>query len=181
VTGERRRAEGPLPEFIDEMHRKGATTRMKGTAVFLNRSKDTTPLALRVAQTRLRAIPEDVVILTVETVNEPYVPESGRAAIDHLGDASDGFSRLTLRYGYRDDPDVPKGINRACDDGLVDFNPYHVTYYLSQMTLIPWGERGMPRWRKGLFMAMARNAASPVNYFHLPAERVVTLGSQIRV
>ncbi len=62
----------------------------------------------------------------------------------------------------------------------VDFNPYHATYFLSQMSLVPTDEGGMPRWRKALFMAMARNAASPANYFNLPPERVVTLGSQIR-
>jgi KUP system potassium uptake protein len=180
VTAERVRAEGALPDFIEEMHRKGLPTRIKGTAVFLNPSKETTPLALRVAQTRLRAIPEEVVILTIDIRNEPTVPDEERAELDHLGDPEDGFSHLTLRYGYQDDPDVPRGINVARDQGLADFNPYHVTYYLSQMALVPWGDEGMSRRRKDLFMAMARNAASPVGYFNLPAELVVALGGQIR-
>lgn len=180
VTAERVRAEGALPDFIDEMHRKGLPTRIQGTAVFLNPSKETTPLALRVAQKRLRAIPEEVIVLTVDIVNDPFVPEGSRAELDHLGDPEDGFSHLTLRYGYQDDPDVPRGINVARDQGLVSFNPYHVTYYLSQMDLVPFGDQGMSRRRKDLFMAMARNAASPVGYFHLPAELVVALGGQIR-
>jgi KUP system potassium uptake protein len=154
---------------------------MKGTAVFLNPSRETTPLALRVAQTRLRALPEEVVILSVETANEPYVDPEQRAELDHLGDPQDGFSHLTLRFGFREDPNVPEALNRARDQSLVDFNPYHVTYYLSQVALIPWGDRGMPRWRKGLFLAMAQNAANPVGYFNLPPERIVTLGAQIRV
>lgn len=181
VTAERARSEGPLSDFVEEMHRKVSLTRIKGTAVFLNRSKETTPLALRIAQTRLRALPQEVVIVSVETGNEPYVDPEQRAELDHLGDPHDGFSHLTLRFGYREDPDVPKALGRARDQGLVDFNPYHVTYYLSQVTLIPWGDQRMPRWRKGIFMAMARNAASPVGYFDLPPERVVTLGAQIRV
>jgi KUP system potassium uptake protein len=181
VTAERARSEGPLPEFIEETHRKRLLTRMKGTAVFLNPSRETTPLALRVAQTRLRALPEEVVILSVETANEPYVDPEQRAELDHLGDPQDGFSHLTLRFGFREDPNVPEALNRARDQSLVDFNPYHVTYYLSQVALIPWGDRGMPRWRKGLFLAMAQNAANPVGYFNLPPERIVTLGAQIRV
>ena len=180
VTAERVRAEGTLPDFIDEMHRKRMPTRIKGTAIFLNRSKDTTPLALRVAQTRLRAIPEEVVILTVDIGNEPSVSDEDRAELDHLGDPDDGFSHLTLRYGFQDDPDVPRGINVARDLGLVNFNPYHVTYYLSQMALVPFGDQGMAPWRKDLFMAMSRNAASLVGYFNLPAEHVVGLGGQIR-
>ncbi|MGE5281848.1 MAG: potassium transporter Kup [Chloroflexota bacterium] len=180
VTAERMRAEGALPDFIDEMHRKGLPTRIKGTAVFLSPSKETTPLALRVAQKRLRAIPEEVVILTVDIRNVPTVPDEERAELDHLGDPDDGLSHLTLRYGYQDNPDVPRGINVARDQGLADFNPYHVTYYLSQMDLVPFGDEGMSRRRKNLFMVMARNAASPVAYFNLPAELVVGLGGQIR-
>jgi KUP system potassium uptake protein len=180
VTAERVRTEGALPDFIDEIHRKGIGTRIKGTAVFLNPSKQTTPLALRVAQTRLKAIPEEVVILTIDVGDEPTVPDERRAELDHLGDPDDEISHLTLRYGYQDNPDVPKGINVARDQGLANFNPYHVTYYLSQMALVPFGDQGMAPWRKDLFMAMNRNAASPVGYFNLPAERVVGLGGQIR-
>ncbi|HEX8754541.1 MAG TPA: KUP/HAK/KT family potassium transporter [Solirubrobacterales bacterium] len=180
VTAERIRAEGALPDFIDEMHRKAPPTRIEGTAVFLNPSKETTPLALRVAQTRLRAVPEEVVILTVDIQNVPTVADEDRAELDYLGDPDDGFSHLTLRYGYQEDPDVPRAINLARDQGLAHFNPYHVTYYLSQMTLVPFGDQGMSRRRKDLFMVMARNATSPAAYFNLPAELVVSLGGQIR-
>jgi len=72
------------------------------------------------------------------------------------------------------------GLARRAKKLEVDFNPYHATYFLSQITIAATSRRGMPRWRKALFITMARNAASPADYFHLPAERVVTLGSQIR-
>jgi KUP system potassium uptake protein len=183
VTDRRVAAEGPLRGFIDEMHSgKSPVTQLPGAAVYLNPSPDTTPLALRVSQTRLHAIPEEVVIVTVETTDEPHVRPEDRIVWDDLGYAQDGYSHMTLRFGYQDTPDVPRalGAARRAERMEVDFNPYHATYFLSQMSIVPTGDGGMPRWRKALFMAMARNAASPTSYFNLPPERVVTLGAQIR-
>jgi len=184
VTERRVAAEGPLSGFIEEMHNgTGAVTRLPGPAVYLNPSPDTTPLALRVCQTRLHAIPDEVVVVTIQTTDEPHVPPADRIVWDDLGYAHDGYSHMTLRFGYQDAPDVPRalGAARRADLMEVDFNPYHATYFLSQMSIIPTSDGGMPRWRKGLFMAMARNAASPTSYFNLPPERVVTLGAQIRL
>jgi KUP system potassium uptake protein len=183
VTKQRTETEGALQDFVEEMHTGNRpTTRLSGVAVYLNPSRDTTPLALRVCQTRLRAIPEEVVIVTVETTNEPHVHPEQRLVWDHLGYAHDGFSHITLRFGYQDDPDVPRALGHArrADQLEVDFNPYHATYYLSQMNIVPTNNGGMAPWRKSLFMAMARNAASPVGYFNLPPERVVALGAQVR-
>src|SRR3546814_4720528 len=70
------------------------------------------------------------------------------------------FRSLTLRYGYLDDPDIPRGINVARDQGLANFNPYHVTYYLSQIAPVPFGDRGMARWRKDLFLARSEEHTS---------------------
>jgi len=176
-------AEGPLQDFVDQMHRRAeAIKRLPGVAVYLNASRDTTPLALRVGVERLRAIPSEVVIVTVETTNAPYVSPDDRAIFDPLGYDHDGYSHITLRFGFRDEPDIPRalGLARRAKKLEVDFNPYHATYFLSQITIVATSRSGMPRWRKALFITMARNAASPANYFHLPAERVVTLGSQIR-
>jgi KUP system potassium uptake protein len=183
VTAARVNTEGPLEGFIDSMnegHRPA--TELSGVAVFLNPSRETTPLALRVCQMRLRAIPEEVIIVTVETTNEPHVPAKERLVWDHLGYAHDGFSHITLRFGYQDDLDVPRalGYARKHDQLEIDFNPFHATYYLSQMTIVAAENNSMPAWRKSLFMAMARNAASPVAYFNLPPERVVSLGAQVR-
>ncbi len=183
VTDRRVAAEGPLRGFVEEMHSRGRpATQLPGAAVYLNPSPDTTPLALRVSQTRLHAIPEEVVIVTVETTNQPHVRPEDRIVWDDLGYPHDGYSQMTLRFGYQDAPDVPKALvaARRADLMEVDFNPYHATYFLSQVSLVPTDAGGMPHWRKALFMAMARNAASPASYFNLPPERVVTLGSQIR-
>jgi KUP system potassium uptake protein len=183
VTAERAEAEGPLEEFVEAMNAgKRPARELPGVAIFLNPSRETTPLALRLWANRLHAIPEETVIVTVESTNQPHVPPSERLVWDHLGYRHDGFSHITLRFGYQDDLDVPRALGHArrADQLEIDFNPYHAVYYLSQMTLIPTDTRGMPPWRKSLFMAMARNAASPVGYFNLPPERVVALGAQIR-
>ena len=183
VTDERAEAEGPLEEFIESMNTgRRPPVDLPGVAIFLNPSRETTPLALRICQTRLRAMPEQVVIVTVDSTDEPHVPPAERLIWDHLGYEHDGFSHITLRFGYQDELDVPRalGYARRADQFEIDFNPYHATYFLSQMTLLPTTDGEMPPWRKALFMAMARNAASPVGYFNLPPERVVALGAQIR-
>ena len=183
VTAERADAEGPLQEFVESMNEgQRPPVDLPGAAIFLNPSRETTPLALRVCQTRLHAMPEEVVIVTVDSTNEPHVAPDERLIWDHLGYEHDGFSHVTLRFGYQDALDVPRalGYARRADQLKADFNPYHATYFLSQMTILPNGNSEMLPWRKSLFMAMARNAASPVGYFNLPPERVVSLGAQVR-
>jgi len=185
VTAARIKAEGPLQDFVDHMHKRTPpVTRLPGVAVYLNPSRDTTPIALRVGVEQIHGIPEEVVILTIETTNSPHVPESERVVLDPLGYAEDGYSHITLRFGYQDRPDVPAALSRArrTPPGLeTDFNPHHATYYLSHITIVPDRTDGMARWRKRIFVTMARNATSPADYFNLPAERVVTVGSRIRL
>jgi KUP system potassium uptake protein len=184
VTTARMRAEGPLDEFVTRMHRRvPPIRRLPGAAIYLNPTPNTTPLALRVGVDRIQAIPEEVVIVTVETADVPHVPQAERAVLDHLRYDHDGYSHITLRFGYLDEPRVTSAlaIARGTPAGLpLDFNPHHVTYFLSQITVVPDRGNGMVWWRKKLFVAMARNATSPTEYFGLPAERVVTLGSRIR-
>jgi KUP system potassium uptake protein len=182
VTEARTKAEGPLREFVTRMHAMvPPLRRLPGVGIYLNPSPDTTPLALRVGVDRINAIPDEVVIVTVETADVPHVPPAERTTVDNLGDDRDGYSRITLRFGYLDEPAVTSTLALASSaPGLgVNFNPYHVTYFLSQITIVPERGRGMAWWRKRLFVAMARNAASPTEYFKLPAGRVVTLGSRI--
>ena len=183
VTAARVKAEGPLQDFIARMrNRSPFVKQLPGVAIYLNPSRTTTPLALRVTVDRIHAIHEQIVIVTVETTTTPHVPEKERVTFDTLGDSDDDFSHITLRFGFQDSPDVPRALMRArsASPGLeVDFNPYHATWFLSSITIVPDRSPGMARWRKALFVTMARNAASPADYFRLPAERVVTMGSQI--
>ncbi|MDO8209548.1 potassium transporter Kup [Conexibacter sp. CPCC 206217] len=183
VTAARVKAEGPLLEFIARMrNRSPFIKQLPGVAIYLNPSRTTTPLALRVTVDRIHAIHEKIVIVTVVTTTTPHVPESERISFNTLGDDRDDFSHITLRFGFQDSPDVPRALLRARSTGAgleVDFNPYHATWFLSSITIVPDRSPGMARWRKALFVGMARNAASPADYFRLPAERVVTMGAQI--
>jgi KUP system potassium uptake protein len=183
VSAARVEAEGPLQEFVDRMHRMvPPVKRLPGVGIYLNPTRETTPLALRVAVDRIHAIHQEVVIVTIETTTTPHVALADRVVFDPLGYDHDGYSHVTLRFGYLDRPDVPQELARArkVKGGLeVDFNPYHATWFLSQITIVPDASPGMARWRKRLFVTMARNATSPADYFRLPAERVVTMGSRI--
>lgn len=183
VSAARAVREGPLDEFVEQIHRNNqSATRLPGVGIYLNPTRRTTPLALRIGYDRLHALPDEVVIVSVETSSAPHVPECSRLVFDNLGFEDDGFSHIAVRFGFMDEPDVPRALALARREGqsTVDFNPYHATYYLSRMNLVPERNGGMPHWRKTLFVAMARNATSPTDFFHLPPERVVTLGGQVR-
>jgi KUP system potassium uptake protein len=89
---------------------------------------------------------------------------------------------LTARFGFLDSPDVPRLLALAERTGLeCEIDVDGAVYFLSRISITPTAAPGMRGWRKRLFVAMARNAASPVEYFHLPRERTVTLGSQIEL
>jgi KUP system potassium uptake protein len=173
--------EGPLRSFVEELRAMDPPpARAPGAAVYLNARPETTPLALRAGVEHTGILHEAVVIVSIETTKAPYVPESERLVVDDLGYGDDGISHLTARFGFQDSPDVPRLLALACESGLeseVDVDS--AVYFLSHVSVTPTSGPGMSGWRKRLFVAMARNAASPVDYFHLPGERTVTIGSQI--
>ena len=90
---------------------------------------------------------------------------------------------VTMRCGYRNRQNVPEALAEARKKGLLERNLdlEHASYFLSHITIRPNDEPGMRRWRKKLFVMMARNSASPIEAFHLPSERTVILGSQVPV
>ncbi len=162
--------EGSLRSFVEELRTlEPPTVRVPGTAVYLNARRETTPLALRAGVEHNFAIREAVVIISIETLKAPYVPESERLVVDELGYADDGIMHLTARYGFQDTPDVPRLLALAAATGLeCEVDVEGAVYFLSQVTVTPTAAPGIAGWRKRLFVAMSRNAASPVDYFHLP-------------
>jgi len=183
VHAERVREEGSLRSFVEELRAMAPpAVRVPGTAVYLNARRETTPLAMRSGVEHTGALHEAVVIISIETTRAPYVPESERLVVDELGYADDGITHITARYGFQDSPDVPHLLALAAATGLeCEVDVEHAVYFLSQVTVMPTDAPGMARWRKRLFVAMSRNAASPVDYFRLPGERTVTLGSTIEL
>jgi KUP system potassium uptake protein len=183
VSRARVEAEGSLPDFVAELHGfEPPAARVPGTAVYLNARRETTPLALRKGVEYNRSLHETVVIISLETTKAPYVSERDRLIVDHLGFEDDGIAHLTARFGFQDVTDVPRLLKLAEERGIEgDIDCEGAIYYLSQITIVPSGHDGMMRWRKHLFIALARNAASPVDYFKLPRERTVSLGAQVEL
>jgi KUP system potassium uptake protein len=175
--------EGTLRSFVEELRAmEPPPARVPGAAVYLNARRETTPLALRASLEHTHALHEAVIIVSLETTRAPYVPEPERLVVDNLGYDDDGISHLTARFGFQDVLDVPRTLALACEAGLeVDVDPDSAVYFLSHVSVVPTRAPGMRGWRKRLFVAMSRNAASPVEYFHLPGERTVTIGSRIEL
>jgi KUP system potassium uptake protein len=184
VTMKRAKQEGPLPEFLDELHRADPPiARIPGTAVFLNPGRATTPLALRGLVEHTHMLHEKVVIVSVDTVPVPVIDKADRFAVETMGHGLLKVTHVTMRCGYRNRQDVPEGLRQARKEGLLPRNLdlEHASYFLSHITITPNGPGGMARWRKKLFVMMARNATSPIEHFGLPGERTVIMGSQVGV
>jgi KUP system potassium uptake protein len=184
VTGNRTREEGPLREFVQHIRELDPPLfRCPGTAVFLNANRDTTPLALRATVEHNHSLHNSVVIVSLETMKVPHVPEEERVEIDDLGYRDDGITQVLGRFGFQDRTDVPALLALAAKRGLEqDVDLSRPSYYLSRISIVPSHEReGMSRWRKRLFLAISRNAANPVETFWLPDDRTVVMGSHIEL
>jgi KUP system potassium uptake protein len=181
VTATRRKEEGPLQGFVDELHQMDPPLhRSPGTAVFLNAGKETTPLAMRANVEHNRTLHEDAVILSLETLKVPHVPPDERLSVDELGYEDDGIVHVTAKIGFQDDPDVPALIRQADNIiGECDVDTDTCSYFVSHITIVRTEEKDMARWRKRLFLNVARLSSNPVEYFHLPLERTVTMGQHI--
>ena len=183
VTARRRRTEGSLRKFVDRLHANDPpVTRVTGTAVFLNRERETTPLAMLESVKHLHALHEHVVILTIETMPVPRVPPRERLSIDELGYSDDGITHATARFGYTDRTDVPRVLRRIEKEDIeCPLEVDKASYFLSKVELLPGDDQTMARWRKQVFLAMAHSAADAAEYFHLPRERTVIVGSRFYV
>ena len=183
VTAARTEEEGPLREFVDEIHKMTpAIHRVAGTSIFLNANPHTTPLALRANVEHNHTLHQSVIIVSIDVTTVPYVPESERVTVDELGYTDDGIFHVGVRYGFRDETDIPAALALTANRGLecqVDLE--HATYFISRVTLRRGPDKNMSRWRKALFLTIARNAANPVEYFRLPDERTIVMGGHINV
>jgi KUP system potassium uptake protein len=182
VISERRlQVEGELRTFVDELHEgKRPLRRVPGTAVFLNRGKTTTPLAMRANVVHNHSLHEQSVILSIETSPVPYVADDQRIIVDDLGYSDDGITHVTANFGYMDDQNVPRALAQASEFGLegsVELD--EVSYFLSRIEITMGDEPGMPRWRKRLFIATASITADAAEYFGLPGDRTLVMGSRI--
>jgi KUP system potassium uptake protein len=183
VTKERIEVEGPLPAFVEELHNMNPPLqRVPGTAVFLNRGKTTAPLALRANVEHNEILHEEVLILSVETMPVPHVPAADRLQMDDLGYKDDGILYVSARYGYMDKTDIPSlmpAIHNLDPETPVPHGRF--SYFVSRIEIVPGNAPGMSRWRKHLFVATSRITADAAEYFRLPRERTVIMGSRIEL
>jgi KUP system potassium uptake protein len=184
ITDRREKMEGSLPEFLDRLRDPRANIEtVSGTAIFLNRGKETTPLALRANVQHNRVRHEHVVIASVDVQPVPRVTDPAqRAVVDSLDHKTDGIVHVSLRFGYDEAPDVPAALATLKADqteGRLDLD--NATYFLSKMELRPSTEPGMARWRKQIFLATSHMTADASERFCLPKDQVVLLGANVDV
>jgi KUP system potassium uptake protein len=183
VTQLRVHDEGPLRAFIDQLH---ATTpplpRVPGTAVFLNRGKATAPLAMRANVEHNHVLHKHVVILTIETTNAPHRPPAERITVDDLGYKDDQITHVTARFGYMDQQNVPALLTLIPEAEIErPLDGDELSYFLSRIEIVRGNNPGMSLWRKRLFIATSRITADAAEYFQLPRERTLIVGSRIEL
>jgi KUP system potassium uptake protein len=183
VTGKRSEAEGLLSDFIDEIATIDPPPfRAPGTAVCLSAGKQTTPLALRDNLQYNHVLHEHVVIVSVETGTVPHADPSEQVVVDDLDYTGDDVLYLTIRYGFQDKQDVPAALRRAAEQGMLEeLDVEDAIYLVSEITLVSGDDPGLRPWRKRLFLLLARTSRSPVDSYHLPKHRIVTMGSYIEL
>ncbi|GMU59635.1 MAG: hypothetical protein AMXMBFR34_13980 [Myxococcaceae bacterium] len=162
-------------EFLESFATGTSALRVKGTAVFLSASKDTTPVSLLHYLKHARSLHECVVLLTVVTEEVPHVSRDERVEVTQL---RPGFWQVVGHFGLMEDPDVPWLLERAIDSGL-DPAVRNATFVLGRDTIIA-SRRGQWRgWAESLFAVMHRNARPAPDFFRLPPGRVMEVGAQL--
>jgi KUP system potassium uptake protein len=183
VTRAREEAEGSLREFVDQIaDRQPPLVRVPGTAVFLNRGKETAPLAMRANVEHNHVRHNQVVIMAIETLPVPRVPDSERVKVDALGYEKDGIIHVTANFGYMETPDVAGALrllDLAQTEGPIAID--EASYFLSKLELARGTAPGMAAWRKRVFIATAKFSADASHHFGLPADRTVIMGERIEV
>jgi len=176
-----RMREGAMPIKVFIQSAAGSATRVGGTAVFMTSTPEGVPHALLHNLKHNKVLHERVILLTVKIADVPYVAEEARVKVDDLGQ---GFHRMLLYYGFMQEADVPGALKAvgACGKKCGGaFNMMDTSFFLSRQTLLPSERPGMRIWREKLFAWMLRNAESAMEFFRLPTNRVVELGSQVEI
>ena len=171
-----REAAMPIKIFIQSA--AGSATRVPGTAVFMTSTADGVPHALLHNLKHNKVLHERIILLTVKIADVPYVDDAHRIWLDELGH---GFHRMVIKYGFMQEPDVPAAmatVVHGCGD---KFKMMDTSFFLARQTLLASNKPGMAIWREKLFAWMLRNAESAMEFFRLPTNRVVEVGSQVEI
>ncbi|MBV9556327.1 MAG: potassium transporter Kup [Pseudolabrys sp.] len=171
-----RKLEMPLDALVARLEKK-SPTRVPGTAVFLTSDPASAPTALLHSLKHYKVLHEHNIILTVETTPTPRLDPAERVEIMPI---SATFSRVVLRFGFMEQPNIPRALGLARKQGWT-FDIMSTSFFLSRRTLRPAVQSGMPRWQDRLFIQLTRAANDATDYFQIPTGRVVEIGTQVTV
>jgi KUP system potassium uptake protein len=166
----------PLKEFLPTLNLDPAR-RVKGTAIFMAGNPQGVPLALLHNLKHNKVLHQRIVLLTIVVEDLPRMSDEQRVEIETL---AEGFFRVTARYGFMEQPDVPH-LLKLCSDKDLKLKAVESTFFLSRETIFSSRRRGMARWRSWLFALMSRNAQPATDFFKLPPNRVVELGMYVEL
>ena len=163
-----------LISFIDALL-VSMPVRVLGTSVFMTSRNDRVPSSMLHNLMHNKVLHERVLIVSVEVFDVPYVPEIDRIEISKL---KGNFYRVTVQYGFKDEPDIPQALALCKTQGLA-IDMMETSFFLGRATLIPKVGSGMALWREKLFVFLFRNAGSATHFYKIPSNRVVELGTQV--
>lgn len=177
IVGEKSHRDSiPLEDLVATL-RARSPFRVPGTAVYLTSDPQVAPVALMHNLKHNKVLHAKNVILTVETADTPRVADDARIRVNPIDDS---FSRLSVRYGFMESPNLPKALTLARRSGL-KFDIMATSFFVGRRTIVPSTHEGMPLWQDKLFAFLMRNAANPTDFFHIPPGRVVVMGTQVSV
>jgi KUP system potassium uptake protein len=177
-----------LTEYMEEKHVlfeelekeiTGKLVAVSGTAIYLTRTLHGVPQVLLHNIEHNHALHEQIIVLTIATTDEPFVEEARRVKIRKF-DQNREFYRVKLYYGFKQNADVRRAMNLLNREGVV-FDPKTVSFFIGHEHVSFRTRSPMPKWRRGLFRFLFHNSSSPIDFFKIPADRVVELGIRIEL
>jgi KUP system potassium uptake protein len=166
----------PLDAFLESLF-MAPPTRVYGTAIFLRGESDGVPHALLHNLSHNKVLHERVVFITVYIVEEPWVPADEQVKITDLGHQC---YQVNVHYGFKDEPDIPN-VLKLCGARGLEFEMMETSFFIARQTVISTPGSGMVSWREHLFVAMSRNARAAADYYQIPPNRVIELGTQVEI
>lgn len=166
----------PLQDFLQSLFIDGPI-RVEGTAVFFRAEGDGVPHAMLHNLLHNKILHERIIFLTVKNEDIPRVPSSQRVQVENLGH---NCYQVNIHYGFMDERDIPQALGQCKDVGL-DLDPMQTSYFIARQNVIPRVGSGMALWREALFATMSRNARDAADYYRVPANRVIELGTQVEI
>jgi len=167
----------PLEDFLASLF-VDPPTRVPGVSIFLRGIGDGVPHAMLHNLSHNKVLHDRVMFLTVYNLDIPWVPLSERVRLHELGHRC---YQVDVHYGFKDEPDIPKALEQLASQHNFDFNVMETSFFIARQTVISTVGSGMARWREHIFVTMSRNARDAADFYRIPVNRVIELGTQVEI